>query len=156
MKLNELRNLVQEVVKEQKRKYTEEQRSLYFQLLGGGFGTYGLIDLLEPEEAAALDRIATVIKPYGLSPYALYLMTFEGTGGYEKETLDKLRAGETPEARDLERLGITFDNLEKLTKMHQEEVIDNFKQIIANVNSRKPEGRDDAVAAAVRRGGRLD
>jgi hypothetical protein len=156
MKLNELRNLVQKVIKEQKRKYTEEQRSLYFQLLGGGFGTYGLIDLLEPEEAAALDRIATVIKPYGLSPYALYLMTFEGTGGYEKETLDKLRAGETPEARDLERLGITFDNLEKLTKMHQEEVIDNFKQIIANVNSRKPEGRDDAVAAAVRRGGRLD
>ena len=40
--------------------------------------------------------------------------------------------------------------------MHQEEVIDNFKQIVANVNSRKPEGRDAAVGDAVRRGGRLD
>ena len=156
MKLNELRNLIQEAVKNQERKYSEEQRSLYFQLLGGGFGTYGLIDLLESEEATALDRIATVIKPYGLSPYALYLMTFEGTGGYEEETLGKLRAGEEPETRDLKRLGITSDNLKKLTKVHQEEVIDNFKQIVANVNSRKPEGHDDAVATAVRRGGRLD
>ena len=153
MKLNELRNLVKEVIKEQREL---KGKDLYFQFLGGGYGTYGLIGLLEPEETAALDRIATIIKPYGLSPYALYRMTFEGTGGYYEETLSKVLSGEEPDTRALENLGITSDNLKKLARMHQEEVIDSFKKIIANVNSRKPEGYDKKVAASVRRRGRLD
>ena len=153
MKLNELRSLVQEVIKEQREL---KGKDLYFQFLGGGYGTYGLIELLEPEEGTALDRIATIIKPYGLTPYALYRMTFEGTGGYYKETLGKLLSGEEPDPRALKYLRITSDNLKELVRMHQEEVISSFKKIIANVNSRKPEDYDDNVAASVRAGGRLD
>lgn len=153
MKLNELRSLVQEVIKEQRELKGDR---LYFQFLGGSFDTYGLIRFLKPEEKAELDHIATIIEPYGLSPYKLYRMTSEGIGGYYEETLSKVLSGEEPDPGDLEYLGITSDNLKKLVSMHKKEVIDDFKKIIANVKDRKPEGYDKKVAASVRRGGSLD